>query len=103
MPAHIAVDPKRVEMPGLEPSGESVIHWLPERNSLLASDGRQKFVFVSLEQRHVPLNRLFKGGVEEVSDGYIAGEEHFEMNVRFASDSAQQGCLVLNRVGDQVG
>jgi hypothetical protein len=60
-------------------------------------------VAIAFEQWHVPFDRLAEIGGDERPCREICAEEDGEVDIRLRVDAAEQRCLILDRVGDQIG
>src|SRR3990167_8914751 len=68
-----------------------------------ASDDRQKFMTVAVQQRDVPLHRLTETLVVVFPDREVTAIENRKIDIRLRADQAQQRRLVLDRMAHQIG
>src|SRR3989344_3318081 len=68
-----------------------------------ASDDRQKFMTIAVQQRDVPLHRLAETLVVVFPDREVAAIENRKIDIRLRADQAQQRRLILDRMAHQVG
>ncbi|ACJ01366.1 hypothetical protein RC1_4025 [Rhodospirillum centenum SW] len=99
----IAMDPEHVEPPPQEAPPEAVAPGAQHIHPVGAAEGRQEFVAVSLQQRHVPGDGASEAGIDTAPDGQVALEEDRQVDVRTGGDPPQQGGLILDRMRDDIG
>ncbi len=63
----------------------------------------KKLVGVALDEGDVPLDVDAEAVVGVAAEGEVGGEEDGEVDVGLARDAAEQRCLVLDGMADQVG
>jgi hypothetical protein len=96
------MDPENVKIVPVQAPGQAIVERPPEGHSILPPQGREDFMPVSSGQGDIPCNEFSKAGVKITFQGKIAAEKHRQINTGLRGNPAQQGGLVLDRVGHQV-
>ena len=99
----IGVTPDRIEPPADQALHDAIIEGPKQRQPGTIAYSREKLVLVTAEQIDIPGDSTVETGIEMFTERYVTCEKNGQLDRWVCRNSAQQGRLILDRVGDKIG